>query len=350
MRTCPLLFALLFVFAITDLAAAQAWNIDARSIGLGGVGGSQNPLATTMSELRGDRTIVLPLGLLQVLRNRHTFAPGSPEFDPLQAVELVANPMHFEFGRSGPSARSSFVRDLRNGSVSPDLNIYRGFVPESVSTAGVVSPKWGYTFNLPGADGGKRHGIYVGAGPQLALQTAVNADQDFIDYFSSPSARYEPSMRFGIASRSTGQAALAMTGGYRGRFPLGAHGGTAFLVTNVNRLHGIRYEDIDLALRIATDARGLVAGNQGANAPLAVTRRSASSGNGISLDLGGGFSLGPWEFGFNGNNLANRMHWHGVTARDYALSRLTSGGRFTTSPGRAIGDVESTVPADYRST
>ena len=110
--------AFLFVLGLSNLAAAQAWNIDARSIGMGGVGGSQNPVATTIAEQRGDRTIVLPLGLFQVFRDRNIFDPQSPDFDPLRAVELVTNPMHLEFGRSGPT-RALVVRSRPPQRVDP---------------------------------------------------------------------------------------------------------------------------------------------------------------------------------------------------------------------------------------
>jgi hypothetical protein len=105
MRVRSFATTVLLVLGLANRASAQAWNIDARSIGMGGAGGSQNPVATTMAEQRGDRTIVLPLGLFQVFRDRNIFDPHSPDFDPMRAVELVTNPMHLEFGRSGSSGR-----------------------------------------------------------------------------------------------------------------------------------------------------------------------------------------------------------------------------------------------------
>jgi hypothetical protein len=97
-----------------------------------------------------------------------------------------------------------------------------------------------------------------------------------------------------------------------------------------------------------TSRRGRVAGVGTAAAPLAFTRHYSSSGRGASLDFGAGISVGPWELGFTGNNLANHMQWRNVTERDYALSSLTSGMSFSTSPRRAVADVAASVPTDHR--
>ena len=60
-----------------------------------------------------------------------------------------------------------------------------------------------------------------------------------------------------------GQLAMAIAGGYRGRFALavGVGRGTEreglYVAANYNYLHGFRYEDFDFRLRMDTDSAGL---------------------------------------------------------------------------------------------
>ena len=61
---------LLGLVACSAPVAAQNWSFDARTIAIGGVGGSGN-LATKMIDEQRDYTaIVLPFGLIQVLKNQ----------------------------------------------------------------------------------------------------------------------------------------------------------------------------------------------------------------------------------------------------------------------------------------
>ena len=89
MRTFAAL-AIVTLVTFPRISAAQSWNIDARSVGIGGIGGPQNVFATTIAEDRGDRSIVLPLGLLQVLRDRNIFSSSSRDFDPVRVIEYAS--------------------------------------------------------------------------------------------------------------------------------------------------------------------------------------------------------------------------------------------------------------------
>src|SRR5262245_51870918 len=143
------------------LSSAQGWNIDARTVGLSGIGGDQDVFATSVAEARGDRSFTIPLGLFQTLRDLDTFKPRSSAFDPSRAIEYANNPFHLQFGRTRGGTAAEFVHGIRNASLSRDLNDYRGFVPRSFAASGLVAPKWGHSFALSGADGGARHSVYA---------------------------------------------------------------------------------------------------------------------------------------------------------------------------------------------
>src|SRR5215210_2049459 len=93
-------------------AAAQNWSFDARRIALGGAGTSQGPASRQVEDQRRYRSIALPLGLIQVLRDLDVFDPGGDRFDPVRAMEYAASPLHYTIGRESNEAGSLFVADL----------------------------------------------------------------------------------------------------------------------------------------------------------------------------------------------------------------------------------------------
>jgi len=128
-------------------AFAQNWMTDARRIAMGGVAGSEN-LASRMIESPdgAHSTIVIPLGLLQVLNDLDIYNPDSENFDPIRAVEYVAAPLHYTFNRNGTGTGIEFINDLLGGRLNRDINTYRGFIPTSQPVAyGLLTPNWGVT-------------------------------------------------------------------------------------------------------------------------------------------------------------------------------------------------------------
>src|SRR5215510_2263711 len=73
-------------------AMAQNWSGDARLIAMGGAGTNQNLASKMIEEERGHRTIVLPFGLFQVLKDTDIFDPTSDEFDLVRSIEYAASP------------------------------------------------------------------------------------------------------------------------------------------------------------------------------------------------------------------------------------------------------------------
>src|SRR4030095_7269768 len=161
--------------ALPQVGFAQGFNLDARRIGLGGAGYTNNMASKVIAEHQPYRVIPLPLGIFQLLDNRKFFDPNDPEFDPARAIEYAGNPLHFTLDRNSDSAGHEFVNDLVNARFSRDLNAYRGFSPSpEIKAGGLFSPSWGKTIRVSGdAAAGKSHGIYVGVGPYVSLGTAL---------------------------------------------------------------------------------------------------------------------------------------------------------------------------------
>lgn len=123
-----LMFCVIAVLSTTP-AAAQNWSFDARRIALGGAGSTESAASRLVEEQRRYRSIVVPLGLIQVLTDLDVFNTGGDRFDPVRAMEYAASPLHYTIGRETNGAGSLFVADLVNAAISRDLNRYRGFVP-----------------------------------------------------------------------------------------------------------------------------------------------------------------------------------------------------------------------------
>ena len=83
-----------------------------------------------------------------------------------------------------------------------------------------------------------------------------------VDLFSSSTNIYHPNTTYVIGDVTNGQAALAITGGYRGRFAVkgldGSEGEGVYVAANYNYLHGIHYDNGDLTLQLDTDSSGLL--------------------------------------------------------------------------------------------
>ena len=306
---------LLAFVGVAPSSGAQSWNADSRGLALGGMT-ARPALATD----QGERTIVLPLGLVQVVANYKVFLSSSKDFDPFRVAQYVTHPLHFEIGRGG--AEASFMRDFLNGALNPDLRVYRGFESTSTRAARLVNPKWGKTTRLRSI-GSAEHSLFVGAGPRLDLGTRLNVDQALTDVFSGVREGVPGRDSFTVSNRLKGQFAAALTMGYRTAFPLGKAGYRGFVGADVSYLLGLRYENADVRLRVDTDSSGLVVGRPtDGSSPFLVERRSSSSGRGRALDLAGGLQAGRWDIELRGDNLVTHIVWRSPTDRVYSLNSL----------------------------
>jgi hypothetical protein len=187
------------------------------------------------------------------------------------------------------------------------------------------------------------------------MRTVPTIDESLISILSPGAAVYLPNTALNATNTTEGQLALAIAGGYRGRFAWapGVGGGTdrdgLYVAANYNYLHGFRYEDIDFRLRMDTDGAGLLTVNPLLPPPLFVTRTNAESGVGMAIDVGVGAVVNNWELGFGANGLGNRIEWTDVERTTYFHSNLVSGdGDLTEGVPVPVGDVRVELPIDYR--
>lgn len=345
-------------------AFAQNWSGDARRIALGGVGTSDNPGTEMIDAERPYRSIAIPFGLFQILRDTSVFDPASGSFNPIRAIEYAASPMHYVIGREDSPAALQFVSDIRNATVSRDLNAYRGFAPPNTILAeGLAAPNWGGTIKLFRGAGGSFQGLYIGAGPYLSMRTSAVFPTALTDIWASPTAVQVPRLVSfpQITDDTLGQAALAVTGGYRGRYSIGGLGGSerdgVYVAVNYNYLRGFRYENAHMGVRLDTDPFGLLIVNPLLPSPVVVTRQYATSGSGFAIDAGVGVVVDHWEVGAGAKGIANRIDWTGVQQTTYALgdptkplivNLLSNGNASFAGVGPSpIADARVELPVDY---
>jgi hypothetical protein len=337
MTTNRLFLMLLLVTLFLPPALAQNFSSDARRIALGGAGDADNIASTLVAEQQSYRVIPIPIGLFQVYKNRRFFNPDDDEFDPVRAIEYAADPMHITLRRNSASAGNRLVQNLMDAQLNRDLNTYRGFKPDpEMKAQGLIAPSWGKTFNVTGdSSTGRFHGVYVGAGPYLSVGTNLAFDRNLIEIFSASANVYKTNTRFLVGDNTTGQAAVAITGGYRGRFALpGSTSGSdregLYIATNYSYLRGLHYERGDLELRFDTDSTGLVT-LAPTTTPLVVSRSKSDSGNGFSIDIATAIVTEHWDLSAGIDGIANRITWDELTGRQYVLQSLFSGGDFISS-------------------
>jgi hypothetical protein len=342
------------VLCLAPSAQAQNWSFDARKIALGDAGGADHPASRMIDEERPYKAIVLPFGLIQVLRDHHVFDPRSPQFDIVRSIEYAAAPLHHVIGRNSGTSETGrrLSVDIRNATLSRDLNAYRGFAPRQQPAAeGLTHTSYGATLPIVRLPGGGFHGVYVGAGPYFSMRTAADIDPDLIDILASDVDVYRPNDRFNIAIFSRDQMAAALTGGYRGRYTVPALTGERdgiYVGLDYNVLLGFRYEDFDTVLRLDTDSQGLLTFNPSAGLPLVFERDHASRGRGRAIDVGVGLVADRVEVGFGVKGIANRLTWTGVERTTHSLASLFTGGAFVESPDVPVADATVELPRDYR--
>jgi hypothetical protein len=344
-------------------ALAQNWSFDARRIAIGGVGSTSNVALEIVDEQRPYKAIVLPFGLFQILPNMPKLDPTKDEFDLVRAIEYAASPIHFIIGRDDTNTASAFITDLRNGELSRDLNVYRGFSPAtSVAAEGLASPSWGYTFKFKKDPNGSFQGVYAGAGPYFSMKTAAEIDPALAAVFASPTPVFIPNTSFYMSNNTESQFALAITGGYRGRFAWSgalAGGSTGpsegnmaaeglYIGANVHFLKGFNYQHFQPAARLDTNAQGLLVVNPALGFPVTITRTDSGSGTGIAADVGAAGIIGRWEFGLGVNGIGNHMDWTNVERTSYVLDSLFNSGEFVDFPSIPVDDVRVKLPVDVR--
>lgn len=350
-------FVLSVCVCAVNTASAQNWSFDARKVGLGSPTGGENLASKMIADESEYRTLVLPFGLIQVFRDFKQLNPTNHEFDLVRTIEYAAAPLNYTIGRDHSGTKEDkFIVDIGNGELSRNLNDYKGFIPVNQPAAGgLAAPSWGKTFRVRQGAAGAFQGVYVGAGPYVSMRAMPRIDEQLIRILSADERVYIPDTQLSAQNDVQGQFALAVAGGYRGRFawPSGVGRGTdregLYVAANYNYLHGFRYEDIEAGLRMDTDASGLLTVNPSLPAPLLVSRTHAKSGTGRAIDVGVGAVVNNWEFGVGARGLGNRMDWSDAQRATYFRENLLGGsGDLTDGVPVPVGDVRVELPVDYK--
>src|SRR4051812_3132636 len=111
LRSVVWVSTLLLVLAAAPVFG-QNFTTDARLVGMGGIGGHANDALSLAGDARSYHTIGIPIGLFQVFKNTKIFDPGSKEFNPLRAVELLSSPLHYTFDLKEGTPGEVLVSDL----------------------------------------------------------------------------------------------------------------------------------------------------------------------------------------------------------------------------------------------
>jgi len=345
-------------------AAAQNWSGDARHIAMGGVGTGENLASKSVEQTDDYRSIVIPLGLFQVFKNMDVFDPDSDEFSLVRILEYAASPLHYTFDRDQSTDGPDFFNDIRNAVLVRDLNVYRGYVPVTQPVGyGLANPVFGLTIPVYKSDR-VRHGIFVGAGPYMAMRGAMTVDDQLSEILSSETNIYIPSAQMPITADTRAEVALAITGGYRGHYgwPMGVGSGDEreglYVALNYSYLRGFWMEDATTAVRLDTcpvagspacgaGTDGLLTVNPSLPFPAALVRRHSSEGRGQAIDLGVAAVINKWELGFGINGIANEIEWKDVEATSFTLNDLFNGSDFFESVTVPIDDLTFSQPVEY---
>jgi hypothetical protein len=325
--------AVLLLVWTASPASAQNYSFDARRVALGGVGGTPNLASKLVERQRRYKSILIPVGLVKVLSNVRVFFPNREDFDFSRAVEFAYSPLHHVFGRREDVTVRTFFGDIVRAQLDSDLNTYRGFDIESSTAAeGLILENWGKTFMVR-SDERSFQGFYVGAGPYLAARAHAEFENGLVNLLSSPVDTYIPDASLGIGGGETSQLAIAITGGYRARFPLFSGEGAAagrnglYVAANYHYLQGVRLDDISANLQLDTDSFGLVLPNP-PSSPFDLEWNTSSTGRGMAVDVGAAMVVGRWDFGFGVGGIANRINWTQIERHHVSLLSFFGGTEF----------------------
>jgi hypothetical protein len=323
-------FLLIFLTAC-GIASAQGYNGDARKIALGGSGSVDNLAAKMIEDEREYSSIIIPLGLFQLIAEHDRFNPSNKaKFDPILGLEYAANPLYLVIGRNSGGVGTKLVSDIINGRLPNylDLNNYRGFVPTNyLRSEGLISPSWGVNVPLQKKKDGMFQKVFVGVGPYLSVKNELNIDKGLTDILGSSTNVFRPNQQYRIEDNMSGQLAMAVTVGYRGRFALPGQKDAGkskrdgvYVGMNYHYLKGFAYENPDITARFNTDSAGLVTFDPVASAlPVTIGDQYSRSGSGFALDFGIGAVADNWEFGFGANGAGNRINWDGLVYKQFTL-------------------------------
>jgi hypothetical protein len=179
----------------------------------------------------------------------------------------------------------------------------------------------------------------------LSIGTHLQFDDKLINLLASSTNISSPNTNFLITDGTTGQAAAAITGGYRARFaPSGDREGI-YIAADYSYLHGFHYDTADTQLAFGTDATGQLTSG---STPVIVNRRTSNEGKGFAVDVAIAVVKRQWDASFGVDGIGNRIDWEDLGGRQYVLQSLFNGGDFVTT-GVSLANTKQrvTLPVRY---
>lgn len=330
------LVAVLSLIVMAGTASAQNFSTDARKIAMGGNAGDSANIAMGMVDKASPYTVIpIPLGLFQVFSGGlDKFNPSKATFDPVRAAELAASPLHYTFGRKSTSSTSqTFVTDLVNHRLNPNLTAYVGFkIPTSLSTQGLAAPSFGGTIKFAHSKSGAFQGIYIGFGPYFGFSTNLTVDQKLSDMLGLGTKCFSCSLS--LQNTSQLQLATSTTIGYRGRVAINkaADGektrDAVYFAYNYHILKGYKLitspgagvPTIDVRFDTLADGTLTLAPT---TTPITINDLEANKGKGHAQDIGIEIVHGYFEVGFGLNGMGNQIEWTDFTQKTFTTGSLT---------------------------
>ncbi len=318
-------------------ARAEAQTFSARRLGMGGVvlgaSGANVAYRAVPPETSNERSLSLPIGLIQVLSNPPEFDSSKPDFNAYEIANLLYNvPWNLQIVEPDPVSSDVNIA-ISQSSLSVDLGDVKKVFPSDHSRIGAVvnGPSLGFGIKS----------VFVGLIPVVeydndislnaALHDALADAQPFVP--NTEYALFDKGRAQTAAGAELGAALPLMRSGDRDGFYVGSR---------VKVLRGLAYADADSKL-------GFVTGDTLFTNPVDVnfigTTRSAGpndGGWGAGLDLGAVWITSGLELGLGVNDIATQIDWK---VRESAIYNDPATGKYSEHVLAEQVDYKSRIPA-----
>jgi hypothetical protein len=343
-RTGVVTFALaLLVLAPVRPARAQ-FSFDARRIGMGGVSLSRdgnvrryNPAYRAVknrSNVSGAPkfSIPIPLGLIDFLKDHPLnqlgddpmFDPSSPEFNPVELMNLILNPPIFYEIKKAPTPTNDVEFTLGRNQLILNLGGTRVLIPEQKFGLGSTSRLLDMGFGFAGFN--------IGVMGFLQYDVGFTLDSTLRRFLTDTVVGAQPNTDYTIFTDGVAQAGLAPTVSYAGRILRGAGGDESddglYVGGALHYYFGATYGR-------GVGPAGFTTGPVvlGSTPALLVDANLLTSnkanGRGVGGDVGIAWMSGPFEVGFGVNDIGAELTWSDTKIQRFVFD--TAGDSIATS-------------------
>jgi hypothetical protein len=313
----------LLVLAPLRPVGAQ-FSFDARRIGMGGVSLSRdgnvrryNPAYRAVknrSNVSGAPkfSIPIPLGLIDFLKDHPLnqlgddpmFDPNSPEFNPVELMNLILNPPIFYEIKKAPTPTNDVEFTLGRNQLILNLGGTRVLIPEQKFGLGSTSRLLDMGFGFAGFN--------IGVMGFLQYDVGFTLDSTLRRFLTDTVVGAQPNTDYTILTDGVAQAGLAPTVSYAGRILRGAGGDESDDGLYVG---GALHYYLGATYGRGVGPAGFTTGPVvlGSTPALLVDANLLTSnkanGRGVGGDVGIAWISGPFEVGFGVNDIGAELTW-----------------------------------------